>query len=68
MAGGSSQAGRRELKRLHARHMELEQQAKAFQPQLENLNKARRAKELEGDYTRIAGKRDEQEKGTHRAC
>ncbi|MGI6469297.1 MAG: SbcC/MukB-like Walker B domain-containing protein [Syntrophomonadaceae bacterium] len=51
-----------ELKKLHARHMELEQQAKAFQPQLENLNKARRAKELEGDYTRIAGKRDEQEK------
>ena len=56
-----------ELKKLHARHMELEQQAKAFQPQLEKLNKARRAKELEGDYTRIA-ESEMNGKGTHRVA
>ncbi len=51
-----------ELTKLQARHTELEQRARVFKPELEKLDKARRARELEGDYTRIAGKRDEQKR------
>ncbi len=49
-----------ELTKLQARHTELEQRAEMFKPELEKLDKARRARELEGDYAKIAGKRDEQ--------
>lgn len=49
-----------DLNKLQVKNMEIEQRVELFKPQLEKLDKARRAKELDGDYARISGKRDDQ--------
>lgn len=52
----------RDLKILTDKNTQLEQRVKSFEPELERLEQARRAKELDGDYTKLTGKREEQEK------
>ncbi len=49
-----------DLNKLKERSMELEQRVEVFKPNLQRLDKARKVKELEGDYVKITGKRDEQ--------
>jgi len=50
-----------DLEKLQVKNMELEQRVDLFKPELERLNKAGRAKELDGYYAKITGKRDEQQ-------
>jgi len=49
-----------DLKKLKDRSIELEQRVEVFKPNLQRLDKARKVKELEGDYVKITGKRDDQ--------
>lgn len=49
-----------DLKKLQEKSIELQQRAELFKPGWEKLDKARRAKELDGDYGKISSKRDDQ--------
>lgn len=51
-----------QLSELKTSHTTLEQRAEMFKPELEKLDKARRAKELEGDQFKLSSKRDEQKR------
>ncbi len=51
-----------DLKVLTEKNTRLEQRVKSFKPELEKLDKARRARELDGDYIKITGKRDDQKR------
>lgn len=51
-----------ELSQLNAKRTELLERAELFKPELEKLDKARRARDLEGDYVKICAKRGDQEK------
>ncbi len=51
-----------ELKRLRERSSEHEQRFDLFKPDLQRLERAQRFKEIEGDYIKITGQRDEQKR------
>jgi len=49
-----------DLKKLEERSIELKQRVEVFKPNLQRLDKARKFKEVEGDYEKISGKRYDQ--------
>jgi exonuclease SbcC len=51
-----------ELIKLKGKNTELDQRVELFKPELDKLDKARRAKELDGDYSKITSKRDDQKR------
>jgi exonuclease SbcC len=51
-----------DLEKLQAKIMELDQRVEFLKPELEKLEKARRAKELDVAYVRISSKRDDQKR------
>lgn len=51
-----------DLNKLHVKNMDLEGRVELFKPELEKLDKAHRAKALDGDYAKITGKRDDQKR------
>lgn len=49
-----------DLKNLEERKAVVEQRVELFQPDLQKLDKARRARELEADYAKVSNKREDQ--------